>query len=47
MVNMGCGCNKKAKNKKPAIKAKEVLRKMWQKSQVTQKPLVVKEINKP
>ncbi len=47
---MGCGCNKKAKSKKhkkPVSNTKEVLRKMWQKSQVAQKPLVVKEINKP
>ena len=44
---MGCGCNKKAKNKKPVSNTKEVLRKMWQKSQSTAKPLNVKEINKP
>jgi hypothetical protein len=44
---MGCGCNKKVKKAKPITKTKEVLRKMWQKSQTTSKPLNVKEINKP
>lgn len=44
---MGCGCNKKVKKEKPITKTKEVLRKMWQKSQTTTKPLNVKEINKP
>jgi|TARA_R110000803_G_scaffold65412_1_gene126536 hypothetical protein len=44
---MGCGCNKKIKKEKPVSKTKEVLRKMWQKSQTTVKPLNVKQINKP
>ncbi len=44
---MGCGCNKKIQKEKPISKAKTVLRKMWQKSQSTAKPLNVKEINKP
>tara|TARA_R110002073_G_scaffold175970_1_gene333535 strand:+ start:29 stop:163 length:135 start_codon:yes stop_codon:yes gene_type:complete len=44
---MGCGCNKKISKAKPVSKAKEVLRKMWQKSQTIQKPLNIKEINKP
>ena len=42
-----CGCNKKIKKEKPVSKTKEVLRNMWKKSQVEQKPLQVKEINKP
>lgn len=44
---MGCGCNKKITKIKKLSKAKTVLRKMWQKSQTTIKPLNVKEINKP
>tara|TARA_Y100000389_G_C17399788_1_gene484657 strand:+ start:786 stop:920 length:135 start_codon:yes stop_codon:yes gene_type:complete len=44
---MGCGCNKKVQKEKPVSKARTVLRKMWQKSQSTTKPLKVKEINKP
>ncbi len=44
---MGCGCNKKVSKQKPVSKTKEVLRKMWNKSQTTTKPLNVKEINKP
>ena len=43
---MGCGCNKKIKKPKPASKTKTILRKMWEKSQQVQKPLVIKEINK-
>lgn len=43
---MGCGCNKKIQKTKPSSKAKTVLRKMWQKSQTSIKPLNVKEINK-
>jgi len=46
MVTM-CGCNKKIKRDKPVSKAKKVLRKMWQKSEIEQKPTSVKEINKP
>mgnify|MGYP003646613826 CR=1 FL=1 len=44
---MGCGCNKKVPKQKPVSKTKEVLRKMWKKSQTVVKPLNVKEINKP
>ena len=46
---MGCGCKEfgKVPKKTPVTKTKEVLRKMWQKSQITPKPLNVKEINKP
>jgi len=44
---MGCGCNKKVTKEKPVSKTKEVLRKMWKKSQTVVKPLNVKEINKP
>ena len=44
---MGCGCNKKVTKQKTVSTAKEVLRKMWQKSQTVVKPLNVKEINKP
>lgn len=41
-----CGCNKRIKKDKPVSKTKQVLRKMWQKSQTTEKPVQVKEINK-
>jgi hypothetical protein len=42
-----CGCNKKIQKQRPVSKAKTVLRKMWEKSQIETKPLKVKEINKP
>jgi len=47
MVIMGCGCNKKIKKEKNISETKNVLRKMWQKSQTATKPVIVKEINKP
>ncbi len=48
---MGCGCNKKAKARKYTTEEvaakKRLFSKMWEKSKVMQKPLVIKEINKP
>lgn len=44
---MSCGCNKKAETKKPVSKTKTVLRKIWEKSQIEDKPVSVKKINKP
>lgn len=41
-----CGCNKKIQRQSPANKTKTILRRMWEKTQNTEKPLVVKEINK-
>lgn len=42
-----CGCNKKVKRPtKKESTTKTVLRKIWEKSQTEQKPLIVKEINK-
>lgn len=43
---MGCGCNKKIEKKRPVSKAKQVLRKIWESSQVEAKPVTVKKINK-
>lgn len=43
---MGCGCSKKIEKKKPISKAKQVLRKIWESSQVEEKPVTVKKINK-
>lgn len=40
-----CGC-KKLKEKEFVSKKIKALRKLWEKSQVVKKPLVVKEINK-
>jgi hypothetical protein len=42
-----CGCNKKIQKKEPVSKTRKVLRKLWEKTQQVEKPLVVKEINKP
>lgn len=44
---MGCGCNKKIQKQKKPNKVKTTLRKMWEKSQFVDRPLKVKEINKP
>jgi hypothetical protein len=46
MVIMGCGCNKKIKKPRETNEKRNVIRKMWEKAQQVQKPLVIKEINK-
>tara|TARA_B100001057_G_C22149112_1_gene681302 strand:+ start:98 stop:232 length:135 start_codon:yes stop_codon:yes gene_type:complete len=43
---MGCGCNKKVEKPKKVSEKRNVLRKMWDKAQQVEKPLIVKEINK-
>lgn len=43
---MGCGCNKKVSKPVKTTQKRNVLRKMWEKAQQVEKPLIVKEINK-
>jgi len=46
MVIMGCGCNKKVAKPKKTTEKRRIIRKMWEKAQQVEKPLVIKEINK-
>ena len=43
---MGCGCNKKVIKPRETNEKRNVIRKMWEKAQQGQKPLVINEINK-
>ena len=43
---MGCGCNKKVPKPKKTTEKRSLIRKMWEKAQHVEKPLVIKEINK-
>ena len=43
---MGCGCNKKVPKPQKTTEKRNIIRKMWEKAQQVQKPLIVKEINK-
>ena len=40
------GCNKKVPKPQKTTEKRNIIRKMWEKAQQVQKPLVVKEINK-
>jgi hypothetical protein len=41
-----CNCNKTTKSKGYITQAKVVIRKMWEKSQLEEKPVTVTKINK-
>lgn len=43
---MGCPCNKANKPQTKVSKVKSVIKRMWEKTQIEEKPLKTKEINK-
>jgi len=41
-----CGCNKKVSKTRPVSAKKTILRKMWEKSKIEEKPIKINRINK-
>jgi hypothetical protein len=42
-----CGCNKQVKPKGYITQPTTFVKKMWEKTQLAEKPITVKQINKP
>jgi len=42
-----CGCNKKVSKIRPASAKRTILRKIWEKTKIEEKPLTVRKINNP